>query len=207
MKKFDLKGLHLPSFKNINSISVSGFMRSINSRAAAMSPEDKKKSYISTAAIIVMGAASVYTFYNFTSVMNLGFEKSAHEGMPRMNVEVKRRAESLNAKYEAFITLREQSPELAALEESVGRSPIAQVTPPPKSASETSVPDFIPTVKIKALIVLGEKSVCTLDIDGEEAGQILQQGASFGGGKGKILSIDPKGVSWQWANKKYRTEL
>lgn len=103
--------------------------------------------------------------------------------------------------------MREQSPELVALSDAIGRSPVAAVVPSPSLAADTSVPEFVPTVTIKGLVVLGGSTICTLDIDGEEPGQIFKPGMTFGGGKGKILSIDSKGVSWRWANKNHRTDL
>ena len=47
----------------------------------------------------------------------------------------------------------------------------------------------------------------TLDIDGEEPGQIMRVDSVFGNGKGKVTGIDSKGVDWTWLMKNYRTEF
>ena len=54
---------------------------------------------------------------------------------------------------------------------------------------------------------MGSGGVATLDIENETPGLIVRPGTVFGGGKGKIIAIDAKGVGWTWSNKKYRTNL
>lgn len=64
-----------------------------------------------------------------------------------------------------------------------------------------------PSVVLKALVVLGQGSVCTLDIDGETSGKIFRIGDVFGGGRGIIAVIDSKGVEWEWLGQRYRTDF
>jgi hypothetical protein len=69
------------------------------------------------------------------------------------------------------------------------------------------IPEFPPDIIIKALIIMDEGRVAVLNIEGEPPGQIYRVGASFASGKGKILDIDSKGVSWTWKRKTNRTNL
>ncbi len=178
---------------------------------AALSPEEKRKEYTFVLLLVVFFAAALFTMRNFIAMNSILIDDVGQNvpQMPRGNKAGESAAKALGAKYEAFRRLREQSPELVTLSDAIGRSPVAAVVPPPSPplASETSVPDFVPTVTIKALVVLGGSTVCTLDIDGEASGQIFKPGMTFGDGKGKILAIDSKGVSWRWANKNHRTDL
>lgn len=172
------------------------------------SPEERKKVYVYAGTLILFSAAAVYSFTNFIKINKIS---AASMEVPSVQIPVdtgiKEAAKKMNDQYSAYIKLREETPELVALSEAVGRSPVSAVVPPPAQAPDTKVPDFVPTLKIRALVVLGGTSICTLDIDDEEPGKIFKPGAIFGKGKGRILSIDSEGVSWQWANKKHRTKL
>lgn len=205
--KLSMPSLKMSSFK-LKGLSIRDAYEKMRTGGAQMTPEQRRKSLISTGAILLMGGLAFFTFYNFLQVLKINTDEySTQMAPPRKNDEIKKRGEELNAKYNAYTSLREGTQQLVAIEDAIGRSPVSQVVPPPAVATETAVPEFVPTVKIKALIVLGGSSICTLDIDGEETGQIYKPGTSFGGGKGRILSIDLKGVSWSWANKKHRTDL
>ena len=192
----------------MRSISLKELFRQMRLNEAARSPEERKKEYIFVLLLFVFFAAAVFTMRNFIAMNGITAdgEDLSSQQMPRGNQALES-AKALNAKYEAFRKMREQSPELVALSDAIGRSPVAAVVPSPSLAADTSVPEFVPTVTIKGLVVLGGSTICTLDIDGEESGQIFMPGMTFGGGKGKILSIDSKGVSWRWANKNHRTDL
>ncbi|WP_281691803.1 hypothetical protein [Cloacibacillus porcorum] len=192
----------------MRSISLKELFRQMRLNEAARSPEERKKEYIFVLLLFVFFAAAVFTMRNFIAMNGITADGEAlsSQQMPRGNQALES-AKALNAKYEAFRKMREQSPELVALSDAIGRSPVAAVVPSPSLAADTSVPEFVPTVTIKGLVVLGGSTICTLDIDGEESGQIFKPGMTFGGGKGKILSIDSKGVSWRWANKNHRTDL
>ena len=174
---------------------------------AAMSPEDRKKELFFVCTLLALGAAAVFTFSNFIQIQKIGVVEGGGQNAASDGRDVLSSARNLNDKYGAYLRMREQSSELAAMAESVGRSPIASVVPPPAKASETSVPEFVPTIRIKALVVLGGSSTCMLDIDNEEPGTIYRPGSTFGKGKGRILSIDTKGVTWRWASKKFHTPL
>ena len=192
----------------MRSISLKELFRQMRLNEAARSPEERKKEYIFVLLLFVFFAAAVFTMRNFIAMNGITAdgEDLSSQQMPRGNQALES-AKALNAKYEAFRKMREQSPELVALSDAIGRSPVAAVVPSPSLAADTSVPEFVPTVTIKGLVVLGGSTICTLDIDGEESGQIFKPGMTFGGGKGKILSIDSKGVSWRWTNKNHRTDL
>ena len=192
----------------MRSISLKELFRQMRLNEAARSPEERKKEYIFVLLLFVFFAAAVFTMRNFIAMNGITAdgEDLSSQQMPRGNQALES-AKALNAKYEAFRKMREQSPELVALSDAIGRSPVAAVVPSPSLAADTSVPEFVPTVTIKGLVVLGGSTICTLDIDGEESGQIFKPGMTFGGGKGKSLSIDSKGVSWRWANLMLRPPL
>lgn len=192
----------------MRSISLKELFRQMRLNEAARSPEERKKEYIFVLLLFVFFAAAVFTMRNFIAMNGITAdgEDLSSQQMPHGNQALES-AKALNAKYEAFRKMREQSPELVSLSDAIGCSPVAAVVPSPSLAADTSVPEFVPTVTIKGLVVLGGSTICTLDIDGEESGQIFKPGMTFGGGKGKILSIDSKGVSWRWANKNHRTDL
>ena len=193
----------------MSSISLKELFQKMRRSEAALSPEEKRKEYIFVLLLMVFFAAALFTMRNFIAMNSILIDDVGQSvpQMPRGNKAGESAAKAFGAKYEAFRRLREQSPELVTLSDAIGRSPVAAVVPPPSLASDTSVPDFVPTVTIKALVVLGGSTVCTLDIDGEAPGQIFKPGMAFGDGKGKILAIDSKGVSWRWANKNHRTDL
>ncbi len=193
----------------MSSISLKELFQKMRRSEAALSPEEKRREYTFVLLLVVFFAAALFTMRNFIAMNSILIDDVGQNvpQMPRGNKAGESAAKALGAKYEAFRRLREQSPELVTLSDAIGRSPVAAVVPPPSLASETSVPDFVPTVTIKALVVLGGSTVCTLDIDGEAPGQIFKPGMTFGDGKGKILAIDSKGVSWRWANKNHRTDL
>ena len=189
--------------------SIGEFISTARAKESSRSPEERKRAYVLFFLLIVLLAAAVFSMKNFIGLSAEGQKISSHivpkDGKSSQDVE--NAAKELNMKLSAFRKLRENTPQLAELAEASGRSPASVVTPPPKVAEETRVPEFVPELKIKALVVLGDKKVCTLDIDGEEPGQIFEQGMTFGGGKGRIVSIDTKGVNWKWANKNYRADL
>ncbi len=191
----------------MRSISLKDLFQRMRRGEAVKSPEERKKEYIFVLLLAVFLAAAVFTMRNFIAMNSIVVDDGSVGGQTTGGAQAAESAKALNAKYEAFRKLRDQSPELVALSDAIGRSPVAAVTPPPSLASDTKVPDFVPVVAIKGLVVLGASTVCTLDIDGEEPGLIFKPGMTFGGGKGKILSIDSKGVSWRWANKNHRTDL
>ncbi|MEG1502182.1 MAG: hypothetical protein RR203_07695 [Synergistaceae bacterium] len=75
------------------------------------------------------------------------------------------------------------------------------------SVKDIQVPDFIPNITIMGLIVVGNKSIAKLNIENEFDSKFYQKGDPFASGKGKILEIDSKGVTWSWKNRKQRTNL
>ena len=108
----------------------------------------------------------------------------------------------------AYQHYKTKSERILVLAEALGQPPITELNMGEGlGGGALAVPDFVPDVSIKALIVMDSGKAATLNIDGETPGQIFQQGAAFGNGKGKIIGIDSNGVSWTWLNKKHRTDL
>lgn len=183
---------------------VSELFTGMRSVGASRSAEEKKKVYL----LLLFFAASMFSMKNFISMSLIEPESPSLQNVSgKAAVDAANSAKTLNVKFAAFRKLREETPQLAELAGSAGRPPVSAVTLPPKLAAETKAPEFRPEVRIKALVVLGDKRICTLDIDGEEPERIYKPGEAFGGGKGRIVSIDTKGVSWKWAGKSYRADL
>lgn len=74
--------------------------------------------------------------------------------------------------------------------------------------SDLQVPnseEFEPTILIKALLVMNKRGMAILTIEGEPENKIYKSGDVFSQGRGKIISIDEKGVMWSWKNVKKHT--
>lgn len=189
--------------------NIKVFISTLRAKEALRSPEERKKAFTFFFLLFILFAAAAFSIRNFITLnaarpRHLPF-RSADGGKRTKDVEIA--AEELNMKLSAFRKLLKNTPQLAELAGAAERSPVSVITPPPATAEETRVPEFPPEVKIKSLVVLGDSRACTLEIDGEEADRIFEQGMTFGGGKGRIVSIDAKGVKWKWVNKSYRADL
>ncbi len=171
-----------------------------------VSPEEKKELMHFLLLFLLFSAAAVTSVGNFWW-LNTSKDEVNIRQMPQMPAgsEINARLSAFARKYDVFMKYRNDSRQLVELAEAVGRYPVALLPKP--VAQEFAVPEFAPQVRIKALVVMGNGGVATLDIENEAPGLIVREGTTFGGGKGKITAIDPKGVSWTWANKKYRTDL
>ncbi|MCC8177574.1 MAG: hypothetical protein LIO38_00435 [Cloacibacillus sp.] len=133
----------------MRSISLKDLFRQVRLNEAARSPEERKKEYIFVLLLAVFFAAAVFTMRNFIAMNGIAVDDggSSMQQMPRGNQALES-AKALNAKYEVFRKMREQSPELVALSDAIGRSPVAAVVPSPSLAADTSVPEFVQTVTI-----------------------------------------------------------
>ena len=173
---------------------------------APVSPEEKKELLFFVLLFLLFSAAAVTSVVNFWW-LNTSKDKANILQVPQMPAgsEINARLSAFTQKYDVFLRYRNESRQLVELAETVGRYPVSVLSRP--VAQEFSVPDFAPQIQIRALVVMGSGGVATLDIENETPGMLVRQGTVFGGGKGKITAIDPKGVSWTWSNKKYRTDL
>ena len=188
--------------------SITGSVCGTVAEESCRSAEEIKRTFLLIFILLIFIAAVVF------SVMNL-FSLNAQGAQGLLSVppeseraaDVERAAVELNIKLSAFSKMREKTQPLSEIAETAVFSPVSVSAPPLSAAEETQLPEFVPEVKIKALLVLGGRKVCTLEIDGEEADRLFEQGMTFGDGKGMIVSIDKKGVGWKWANKNYRADL
>lgn len=173
---------------------------------APVSPEEKKELIYFLLLFFLFTGAAVTSVVNFWWLNTSKDEVNAMP-VPQMQAgsEINTRLSEFTRKYDLFMRYRNESRQLVELAETVGRYPVALLSKP--VAQEFSVPDFAPQIQIKALVVMGNGGVATLDIENETPGMLVRPGTVFGGGKGKITAIDTKGVSWTWSNKKYRTDL
>jgi hypothetical protein len=173
---------------------------------APVSPEEKKELMYFLLLFLLFSTAAVTSVVSFWW-LNTSKDEVNVMPVPQMPTgsEINTRLSAFTRKYDVFLRYRNESRQLVEFAETVGRYPVA-VLPKPV-AQEFSVPEFAPQIQIRALVVMGSGGVATLDIENETPGMLVRKGTVFGGGKGKITAIDPKGVSWTWSNKKYRTDL
>ncbi len=148
---------------------------------APVSPEEKKERYNFFCFFSSTGAA-------VTSVVNFWWLNTSKDEVNAMPVpqmqagsEINTRLSEFTRKYDLFMRYRNESRQLVELAETVGRYPVALLSKP--VAQEFSVPDFAPQIQIKALVVMGNGGVATLDIENETPGMLVRPGTVFGGGK------------------------
>lgn len=170
------------------------------------SSEEKKELLNFLMLFLLFSSAALISVVNF-GWLNISTDRVNIESLTQMpsDSEIDAKISSFNRKYDIFMKCRVESGQLVELAETVGRYPVALLPVP--IAEKFSVPDFAPQIQIKALVVMASGGVATLDIENETPGLIVRPGTVFGGGKGKIIAIDAKGVGWTWSNKKYRTDL
>jgi hypothetical protein len=100
------------------------------------------------------------------------------------------------------VTARTGSTQLAVLASTVGRKPFM---PPgagdylPETALEGA---GTPMIWVKAVMIKGQDAAAVVDIEGFGDGVILKKGASFGDGRGKVVSITNDRVVVTWSGQK-----
>ena len=172
------------------------------------SVEERKKLYFFIIALFFSVFVGVLSILNFIWLNKTVEPKVAKSTSGLVSVEKERRqADAINEKLDSYKKYRDDSLKLLAVAETIGRSPISEMKSPAVIEKAIVIPEFPPDIIIKALIIMDEGRVAVLNIEGEPPGQIYRVGASFASGKGKILDIDSKGVSWTWKRKTNRTNL
>ena len=177
-----------------------------------MTPARKKELAVMALALLILLAGTFYSMKNFIWLNNIAEDASVGElKAPPVKpaAQSKIDIEGLEGKYDVYLRSRNFSGQLVMLAEAVGRYPIANASAlfAEQAVEEYELPDIVPVVTIKALVLLDGVGVAALDIEGERPGQIVRKGFVFGAGKGKITSIDAGGVSWKWSNTQNRTNL
>ena len=172
------------------------------------SPEEKKELLYFLVLFLLFSVAAITSVVNFGWLNISGDTVNETQFPPIGNGgEINAKINAFNTKYDLFMKRRNDSKQLVELAQTVGKYPVALLPANVQTAEKLEVPDFAPQIGIKALVVMGSGGVATLDIENETPGLIVRPGTVFGGGKGKIIAIDSKGVGWTWSNKKYRTNL
>lgn len=181
-----------------------------------MPSEEKKELRLAAVAFIFFSLAAAFSMRNFIWLNNISASDMVAAGKTpaRQESEPDAAAGSIRAKYDAYVKARTYGSQLVTLAEAVGRYPVedpsarlafaAPLIPPPV---KYKVQDFPPSMEVRAIVILDGDAVAVLNIQGERPGQVARAGYIFGGGKGRITSIDAGGVNWKWANKKQRTVL
>lgn len=180
----------------------------ISSLKKPLTAEEKKERIFIFTAFLLFSSAAVVTMFDFIWLNKMSdTQVNVSQNQDFAYSEGKQKLNPVNLKYDSYMKYRNDSSQLVLLAEAVGRYPVSVPPPPTISSKEMVMPDIVPLITVKALIVMGGGSAAALDIEGERPGLIMRPGSIFGGGRGKITAIDSKGVSWTWANKKYRTDL
>jgi len=198
---------------NITS-DVSNFFNGIKNA----SPDDKKEFAVIAFMFLVLMSAAVFSLKNFAWLINPDTDTLMNEPAiaDSSGIAAEKKADDISSKYDTYVKSRAYSSQMVTLAKAVGRYPIcdakselsSEPSIAPVSGNATiKVAEVIPTMKIKALVVMGSGGAATVDIDGERPGQIVRSGSVFGGGKGIITAIDAGGVSWTWSHKKFHTNL
>jgi hypothetical protein len=181
-----------------------------------MTSDEKKELYLAAAAFIFFSLAAALSMRNFIWLNNISASDmvAVRETPSRQESKPDALIGSIRAKYDAYVRMRTYGSQLVTLAEAVGRYPVedpsvrlasaAPLIPPPV---KYKVQDFPPSMEVKAIVILDGDAAAVLNIQGERPGQVARAGYIFGGGKGRITSIDAGGVNWKWANKKQRTVL
>jgi hypothetical protein len=183
-----------------------------------LSQDEKRELAVIAIIFLVLMAAAIFSLKNFAWLINPDTDTSFNEPAitDTAGIEAGEKADDVSSKYDSYVKSRAYSSQMVTLAKSVGRYPIcdaqAELAPAPSvvpvsGEAPVKVAEFIPTMKIKALVVMGSGGAATVDIDGERPGQIVRNGSVFGGGKGMITAIDAGGVSWTWSHRKFHTNL
>lgn len=164
-------------------------------------------SYLFFAAVFIsFSLSAAYSLYSFAGAARTrGGRTPSVEGAAAERGGAAKFTDGLDEKSASYKEYAEGGALLFALDHAAGRSPFDRL-----KAEEETPPEEAPAppeIAVKALIVMETSSAAGLAIEGEPDLAVVQKGYVFGGGKGVITSIDPRGVSWTWSNKKYRTEL
>jgi len=86
-----------------------------------------------------------------------------------------------------------------------GRDPFAHL---PVEKKDLPVPiEKPPSFSIRGLLIAGSRTFVAVSLEGRELEELLEEGSSFGGGRGEIVAINSKGVLWRWAGELYQTSL
>lgn len=179
-----------------------------------MSVEQKKEFFMVIIAFVIFTCLSVFSMKNFIWLTGIGMEQPVNEVISSDKTEKPNNPvktddviiKEIESNYNTYIKLKNNSDEIVKKSIALGRNPISKTQV--KKTPQTVEPEVLaPIMTIKAIVKLGNDSAATVNISSERPGMIIYKGSVFAQGKGKILSIDTKGVDWVWSGKKIRTEI
>ena len=177
----------------------------------------KEKTVISLLIVMVLALGFAWSFVVFRkteAILSGEYAQQLQETPPvpdaTANEEISA-VQQTNAALTSIGEARRQSMQTALLAEATGRFPIAnremipalRVAVVQQTDPEAVVEDSPPEITVRAVLLLGQTAIATIDIAGDGDGIIVQPGTRFDGGSGKILSINSKGVKYQWKKKRY----
>ncbi|MDO4987614.1 MAG: hypothetical protein Q4E17_01085 [Synergistes sp.] len=201
----------------MDEIKIIAKMTELKEQFRSLSPQKKRAKLLAVAAAICLAFALLYTVNGLVTVYRADKFDVSPDRSGTSGKEAQENAKSLSSKAAAFNKMRSEAQRLAAEADNVGRSPLGVLGEgqhtddeneeeyDDENSSAVYVP--VPAVTIKGIITSGGSSACILDIDGEESGRTYKVGASFGRGRGKIISVETDSVVWRWGDTEYRSDL
>ena len=179
----------------------------------------KEKTIISLLILTVLTLGCAWSFMQFQktqAILSGEYTSQMQEAPPQPDTAAKDEIQGVQQTNTALSSIgeaRRQSMQTALLAEATGRFPIANgetipalraaIVVPAGSGEAVVVEDSPPAITVRAVLLLGQTAIATIDIADEGDGIIVQPGTRFDGGSGKILSITSKGVKYQWKKKRY----
>ena len=177
----------------------------------------KEKTIISLLIVMVLALGCAWSFMQFQktqAILSGEYALQLQETPPVPDTAAQDEIVGVQQTNTALASIgeaRRQSMQTALLAEATGRFPIAngEMIPALRGAvvqqtdPEAVVEDSPPEITVRAVLLLGQTAIATIDIAGEGDGIIVQPGTRFDGGSGKRLSINSKGVKYQWKKKRY----
>ena len=178
--------------------------------------QTKEKTIISLLILTVLTLGCAWSFMQFQktqAILSGEYTSQIQETPPQPDTAAKDEINAVQQTNTALSSIgeaRRQSMQTALLAEATGRFPIAngEMIPALRVAIVQTDPEAVieespPLITVRAVLLLGQTTIATIDIAGEGDGIIVQPGTRFDGSNGRILSIDPKGVKYQWKKKRY----
>lgn len=170
--------------------------------------EERKKFYIFLFILLILIILVILSIINFlwlNKAVRIDFSKDSTQ--QTHNIKTQNQSEPINIKLDSYKEYLSEGTRLLELAETIARSPLSDLGDNGLLEKTLSVPEYPPNINIRALVVMGSGSIVVLDIEGEVPGKICKVGTTFGENKGRIITIDNKGVTWTWLKTKHRTNL
>ena len=155
---------------------------------------------ISLALVLVLATLwSVFIFRQMLVTMQ-GNEVPPPAGKAAVNQEIKQLDETAKG-FRNAVLARTGSTQLAVIAATVARRPFMPSYAAGRRDDLLKDLAGTPMIWVKAVLLRGNDAAAVVDIDGFGEGIILKKGASFAGGKGRVVSIKNDKVVVTWSGQ------